>query len=188
MVVALMQSLSTRPVKTFSIGFSEPEYNEAGYAARVAEHLGTEHHELYVTPKQALDVVEDLPTIYDEPFSDPSQVPTYLVCKLAHWDVKVVLSGDGGDETFAGYKRYQRCRARWQRLHEHPPVTTHSEWQSAETDRQYSMETSGSAKPVFGSRRKEMATQDRQTIPVRVRLEPQGSRSTYWRISLITAC
>jgi asparagine synthase (glutamine-hydrolysing) len=120
MVVALMQSLSTRPVKTFSIGFTEPEYNEAGYAARVAEHLGTEHHELYVTPKQALDVVEDLPTIYDEPFSDPSQVPTYLVCKLAHRDVKVVLSGDGGDETFAGYKRYQRCRARWQRLQSIP--------------------------------------------------------------------
>jgi asparagine synthase (glutamine-hydrolysing) len=121
MVVALMQSLSDRPVKTFSIGFSEPEYNEADFAARIAEYLGTEHHELYVRPEQALDVVELLPTMYDEPFSDPSQIPTYIVCKLAHQNVKVVLSGDGGDETFAGYRRYQRCLKRWSEIRAIPP-------------------------------------------------------------------
>ena len=116
MIVALMQSLSNRPVKTFSIGFSEPERNEADYAAGVAKYLATDHRELYIKPEQALEVVEHLPAMYDEPFSDPSQVPTYLVCKLAHRDVKVVLSGDGGDETFAGYRRYRICLDRWQRL------------------------------------------------------------------------
>jgi asparagine synthase (glutamine-hydrolysing) len=116
MIVALMQSLSDRPVKTFSIGFSEPERNEAHHAASVAVYLGTDHQELYVTPEQALAVVEQLPAMYDEPFSDPSQIPTYLVCKLASRDVKVALSGDGGDETFAGYRRYRTCLDRWQRL------------------------------------------------------------------------
>jgi asparagine synthase (glutamine-hydrolysing) len=116
MIVALMQSLSDRPVKTFSIGFSEPERNEAHYAAGVAKYLGTDHRELYIRPEQALEVVEHLPKMYDEPFSDPSQVPTYLLCKLARGDVKVVLSGDGGDETFAGYRRYQICLDRWQKV------------------------------------------------------------------------
>jgi asparagine synthase (glutamine-hydrolysing) len=125
MIVALMQSLSNRPVKTFSIGFSEPEYNEADYAARVAEFLGTEHRELYVKPQEALEVVDLLPTMYDEPFSDPSQIPTYIVCKLAHQNVKVVLSGDGGDEVFAGYTRYQSCLKRWQELRGIPlPIRT----------------------------------------------------------------
>jgi asparagine synthase (glutamine-hydrolysing) len=115
-----MQAQSSRPVKTFSIGFEEKAYNEAEFAAQVAHHLGTEHTELYAKPADALALVQRLPHYYDEPFSDSSQIPTMMVCALARRHVTVALSGDGGDELFAGYDRYSSTERLWKTLSKIP--------------------------------------------------------------------
>lgn len=121
LIVAMMQAQSARPVRTFTIGFHEKQYNEAEVAKSVAAHLGTEHTEMYVTGEDALNVIPQLPALYDEPFADYSQIPTHLVCKMARQHVTVALSGDAGDELFGGYERYAMGRSLWNKFAWMPP-------------------------------------------------------------------
>lgn len=120
LVVSLMQSLSEQPINTFTIGFHDKNFNEASQALSIANYLGTDHHELYVSAIDALHVIPRLPLLYDEPFADPSQIPTFIVSKMARQTVTVALSGDGGDELFGGYNRYLLSRKVWNKLYRAP--------------------------------------------------------------------
>jgi asparagine synthase (glutamine-hydrolysing) len=121
-VTALLQKNSTQKIKTFTIGFEDPKFNEAHHAKNVAEYLGTEHYEHICTYKDALDMVDELPHIYDEPFGDTSAIPTTLVSRMAREKVTVALSADGGDEIFAGYPKYFNALKRLNKLGNIPPV------------------------------------------------------------------
>ncbi len=122
LVTALMQVESDRPIQSFTIGFSDKNYDESADARRVATHLGTDHTELFVTPDHILNLIPRLPTLFDEPFADASQLPTYLVAELTRQHVTVCLTGDGGDETFAGYNRHFWAPAIWDKIKDVPPA------------------------------------------------------------------
>lgn len=119
-ITAIMQSQSNTPINTFTVGFSEEIYNEAMYAKTIANHLGTKHTELYITPQQALEVIPNLPSLYCEPFADSSQIPTFLVSKLAKEKVTVAVTGDAGDELFGGYNRYTLTKEFWGKISNSP--------------------------------------------------------------------
>jgi asparagine synthase (glutamine-hydrolysing) len=122
LIVAVMQAQATSGVKTFTVGFSEASHNEAHHAAQIAQHLGTDHTQLCMSPREAQDTIPSMASVYDEPFADPSQIPTFLVSKLARQKVTVSLSGDGGDELFGGYKEYLLGSRRWKALRRLSPL------------------------------------------------------------------
>jgi asparagine synthase (glutamine-hydrolysing) len=125
-IAALWRKHSSRELRTYSMGFEESGFDEAPYARAVANHLGTVHTESYVTSAEARDVIPLLPAVYDEPFADPSQIPTWLMSKLARQDVTVALSGDGGDELFAGYSRYRTAANLWRKMQPIPAAMRHA--------------------------------------------------------------
>jgi asparagine synthase (glutamine-hydrolysing) len=162
-VVALMKAANAGQVKTFSIGFEQASFNEAPYAAAVARHLGTDHTELVVTARQALDVVPNLAEMFDEPFADSSQIPTYLVSAMTRKHVTVALSGDGGDELFSGYNRYQLTKRFWSMLSLVPGpmrlafASGLTSLSPARWDRLFSMLPSALARPQAGDKIHKMA-------------------------------
>ena len=135
LVAALAQNVSSKPVRTFTIGFDAANFNEAEHAGRVARHLGTDHAEMYVQPEDLLNVIERLPYLFDEPFSDSSQIPTLLVSEMTRQHVTVALSGDAGDELFGGYNRYNLARDLWAKSSKIPgPLRSALAWTLTHTN------------------------------------------------------
>ena len=126
LVASIMQSLSSAPINTFTIGFKEKDYNEAEFAKKIAAHIGSDHHELYISADECLDLVERIPSIMDEPFADSSLLPAYFVSAMAKQSVTVCLSGDGGDEIFCGYNRYLQTQQIWDRVDKVPMALRHT--------------------------------------------------------------
>jgi asparagine synthase (glutamine-hydrolysing) len=116
LITALMQQASTQKISTYTIGFQDPQYNEAPVAKKIAKILGTDHHEAYLNTQQAMDIAISIADYYDEPFADSSQIPTFLLARFASQDLRVALSGDGGDEVFGGYNRYIHGPLVWKKL------------------------------------------------------------------------
>jgi len=126
LIVSLMQAQSTSSINTYTIGFNEPEFDEAPYAKAIAKHLGTNHTEFYLGSDDALSIIPSLPEVYDEPFADSSQIPTILISRMTKQHVSVALSGDGGDELFAGYPRYQITAELWSKIEKLPLIVRQS--------------------------------------------------------------
>ena len=116
LITALMQNENNQSIKTFTIGFQDKQFDESIYAKKISNYLGTDHNEIIISDKDCRDVIPLLPKIYDEPFADSSQIPTYLICKVAKQNVTVALSGDGGDEIFGGYNRYTWGPRIWEKI------------------------------------------------------------------------
>lgn len=184
LVTAVMQAQSQKPVRTFTVGFSDRAFDEAPFARAIAEHLGTDHTELYVSPQEAIEVIPHLPTIYDEPFADSSQIPTFLISKLARRDVTVALSGDGGDELFAGYDRFHFHR-KIGRHFAHLPKGARARAGRlvASVSPEGWNRLAGQLEGVTGGRSTRWLTADRMRKLVRV-LDQDGSQETY--ISLVS--
>ena len=183
-VVALMQAQSTRPVRTFSVGFHHEEYDEAQAAAAVAGHLGTDHTELYVSSDEARAVIPELAEVYDEPFADSSQIPTLLISRLARQFVTVGLSGDGGDEMFAGYAHYQWAESVWGSMAPVPPVLRQPLGRLlTKVPRAWWERTYGLAEPALPARmrlpRRKLASKIRQVASCFRTAE--SSDAVYWR-------
>jgi len=156
-VTALMQMNSSRPVKTFSIGFDDDGYDESKAAAAVAAHLGTDHHEFHVTSQDALNIIPQLPEMFDEPFADASQIPTYLISKLAKKHVTVALTGDGGDEILGGYQRHTHIPALWNKIAWMPSAVRRSVGNIALRVPQQAYDVLRPSYPQFGRRVHRMA-------------------------------
>jgi asparagine synthase (glutamine-hydrolysing) len=161
-VVALMQAQSSRRVRTFTIGYDSSEYDESVQAAAVAGHLGTDHTELHVTPDEMRAIIPRLPDLYDEPFADASQIPTFLVSELARRSVTVALSGDGGDEVFGGYNRYVTGMRLWKRLSRVPLPARRGAARFAETIPPRAWDRAGTIADTFlPARRRGLVTGNR---------------------------